>query len=222
MPPLPAAPGAARVRFTGFDTTSGSTGGCRIFVSNGIEEGFTLSDVEAIAAAFLTNTSAGPLWNLGPMMSTAWEWSSCVVEDLTSSSAPSIEETGSVPGRYAQPALPPQCTVALSWTIARRYRGGKPRTYIPSIPTSAVAGEGTAKLTSAYMTIAETAADSFQTVIGEISGLSAPVFGVNVSYYDGGALRISPVIDPIIGIAVHGRLDSQRRRSGKESAFPVG
>lgn len=222
MAPLPPAPGVARIRFSGFDTTSGSTGGCRVFVTNGSDGGYSDADVATIAVAMLA-PSTGVLTNsLVPMQSTAWEWSTVIVEDLTSDTAPSFEQSGAIHGTYAQPALPPQCAVALSWQIARRYRGGKPRTYIPSIPTSAVDGEGTARLSSAYMTIAETAAAAFITELLGVAGLTHDIQLCNVSYFTALSPRISPVVDVVQSSVVHGRLDSQRRRSGKESAFPVG
>jgi hypothetical protein len=34
-------------------------------------------------------------------------------------------------------------------------------------------------------------------------------------------LRTVPVFFPYLGVKIHERLDSQRRRSGKESSFPV-
>lgn len=222
MAPLPPAPGVARIRFSGFNTASGSTGGCRVFVTNGEDGGYSDSDVATIAIAMLA-PSVGVLTNsLVTMQSTAWTWSTCIVEDLTSDTAPSYEASGAISGTYSEPALPPQCAVALSWQISRRYRGGKPRTYIPAIPTTAVGGDGSAALTSAYMTIAETAGDNFLTFLNAVSGLTHAIHLCNVSYFSGLAPRISPQVDVTQSIVVHGRLDSQRRRSGKESAFPVG
>lgn len=222
MAPLPPSPGTARIRFSGFNTTSGSTGGCRVFVTNGEDGGYSDSDVATIAVAMLAPSTGVLVNSLVTMQSTAWRWSTCIVEDLTSDTAPSFEQSGAINGTYTEPALPPQCAVALSWQISRRYRGGKPRTYIPAIPTAAVGGDGSAALTSAYMTIAEDAGATFLANINGIAGLTHDIQLCNVSYFSGLAPRISPQVDVTQSVVVHGRLDSQRRRSGKESAFPVG
>jgi hypothetical protein len=42
-----------------------------------------------------------------------------------------------------------------------------------------------------------------------------------ISYHTGHAVRPTPLFREYINVAVHERIDSQRRRSGRESAFGV-
>lgn len=108
-----------------------------------------------------------------------------------------------------------QVAVCLSWEISAYYRGGKPRTYLPGIPQGALANE-------AY--IATDNAAAFQTAgadfISDINAVdSSPFESIALgtfSFASGNEWRVTPLFRAYEGCSCHTRLDTQRRRLGKE------
>lgn len=122
--------------------------------------------------------------------------------------------------------LPASTCVVVNDQIARRYRGGKPRSYLPF-------GTVTDLLTQQSWTSAFTAAvlaawNAFVVgVNGGTLGAGHFVVPVNVSFYQGFTAvlnpitgrtkdvpkyRATPVVDNVTGVTVLARLGSQRRR----------
>lgn len=119
-------------------------------------------------------------------------------------------------------AYPPQCAVCITWKGAIGWRGGRPRTYLPGVPSSATAGSvGSAALSSSFTAPLATAAQNF---ISDVNALTIAGNSVTlglISYYSKGAFRIPPIFIPFQTAVVHDRLDSQRRRSGKERTYSI-
>jgi len=118
------------------------------------------------------------------------------------------------------------CLVA-SYLISRRYRGGKPRNYFPWGSSSSLAsrqawaGDFTTSCASAINA-------SVAAVVGNTYGGMTITNHVNVSYYAGSRvvispttgraknvsiLRASPLVNPITGVAILASPGSQRRRN---------
>jgi hypothetical protein len=111
--------------------------------------------------------------------------------------------------------------------IARRYRGGKPRTYLAGV----LAGDliSAQDLDPANVAIFQSDWDDFQAAaVAETSGLITIDDLVNVSYYQGftvvvsgttgrarnvPTLRVTPVVDPVVSSTINPRIASQRRRN---------
>jgi hypothetical protein len=120
--------------------------------------------------------------------------------------------------------LPPNVAVCTGWTIAAHYRGGHPRTYWPGVPTSFITAAGDPTLTTAAIT-------NYQTTVGgalttfNTQLLALPFAGVLGSIATRrttagvGACLTPPLFYSYEGCVVHARLDSQRRRLGKESQY---
>lgn len=148
------------------------------------------------------------------------------VEDLTSATSAIGSWSGSHSGTTATPALPASVAALVNMKVARRYRGGKPRSYWPA---GASGNVGTAQTwSSGFQTAWNTDYNAF------IAGiLAAPWSGatlpsvVNVSYYKGftpfetpsgrykniPTLRAGgPVVDPILSFTLNSKFGSQRRR----------
>lgn len=110
---------------------------------------------------------------------------------------------------------PMNVAMCVGWTIGRHYRGGHPRTYFagtsPSDQTNATTWQ--ASTVSRWLA----AAQGFITAVAAIStGVPAPLSLVCVHYRKSGALLATPLVDPIVGATVDSRIDSQRRRLGKD------
>lgn len=117
--------------------------------------------------------------------------------------------------------IAPSTCITLSWRAGAYWRGGKPRTYLPGPTTSQLTNIGSASLLSATTAALATAANSF---IADVAALNdgGKVFALGfVSYYSKGVFRPFPLFFPFTAAVVHDRLDSQRRRSGKERFYGV-
>jgi hypothetical protein len=150
-----------------------------------------------------------------------------IVTDLTTASSPVGEFTGPDVGTRAGTALPAGAALVMDWTIARRYRGGKPRSYLPF----GVAGDLADRQTWAAGFLSSVAGGlaAWRTaVLGRtVSGVSID-HQVNVSYYQGFTpvrnpitgryrnvpnIRGVPVVDNITAGGANSRVGSQRRRN---------
>jgi len=107
-----------------------------------------------------------------------------------------------------------QVAVTLSWTITDRYRGGHPRTYLPGINASMTANGRL--LTTAGKTAYLNAAAGFLTNMNAITAGGSSWKMCCVRYFSQHQLLANPLVRLIGGQSVHGRIDTQRRRLGKE------
>lgn len=147
---------------------------------------------------------------------------SVTCRDNAGTTASATSSGAAVPGTAGATAFPPQVTIALSWKIAESYRGGKPRWYLPGIPQSASFPAGTPKVEPVYATTLEAQAVTWMGAFNAlVPHVGATVKLGTVSYYTGHTVRPTPQFREFIDVKVHERLDSQRRRSGRESAYPV-
>jgi hypothetical protein len=106
------------------------------------------------------------------------------------------------------------CTV-VSWLTGVYWRGGKPRTYLPGLPTGDLNANLMTILT-VWRTATITAANSFRTDINALTSgtITGSVLGF-ISFFTNNALRTPPIFYPFTGATVHPRAGSQRRRDGR-------
>lgn len=222
MPALPAVPNTLRIALR-FSTTGILEAGVRFYYtySGGPPTVGNLNTMSTdISAAFGTD--------LAGLMSNDYHLIGVEITDLSSSTSAQGSWSGSVAG--ANSGHPPDIAVALlqNFTIARRFRGGKPRTYWPF----GVAGNlnsDDVTWTSAFLGTAATAWAAFNTALLALSGVGCTLTAhVNVSYYHGFASVQNPVTkrwaniptpvsgpvtpDTITGNAFRAEVSQQRRR----------
>lgn len=144
-----------------------------------------------------------------------------VVTDLTSTTSGQGRWNGSKAGDYSGQPYPAQVAVVISWRQAFRYRGGHPRTYLPGIPLAAGADNRT--LSPTYVAAYLSDGAGFLTAVNGLTiGGTSTELGM-VTYYSKPLfptpphLRTNPIFYPFTAAAVHGRLDTQRRRLGREA-----
>lgn len=148
------------------------------------------------------------------------------VTDLSSSTAAEGSATAGHPGSNASTELPASLATLLNFQVARRYRGGKPRLYLPA--------GGNVDLLNGQQWVSSWPPTVLAAWSAFISTLSSPGPGgatitgpVNVSYYEGfkpfetpsgrykniAQLRPGgPLVEPITGVTVNQRVATQRRR----------
>jgi hypothetical protein len=216
--PLPASP-CIRVRLE-YTNADGSLAGSRFNLSySGAAptSGNCVTLAEDIATA----------WNsdLAEIVSGNWTLTEVDVLDIASDSGLFGTVSVSHEGSYSGAAIPSQVANNVEFDIGRRYRGGKPRMFIP--PPSVGAQEDSAHWTSTFITLSNTQVTAFFTAVAALSVGSTGTLGhVNLSYYQGfknvtnssGRTRAAPtyrplaLLDPVTGYATKGVLGSQRRR----------
>jgi hypothetical protein len=151
-----------------------------------------------------------------------------IIEDLGSVSGNTGTATVSHAGTEGLVDVPASSCVLLNYTVSRRYRGGKPRVYLPCL--------GGSDLTNAqtwggglFATIAADF-DIWLVAIGAAfpSGMGF-VGHVSVSYYDGFTVfitpggrarniskaRVTPLVDLVTSTRANPRVSTQRRRNGR-------
>jgi len=130
--------------------------------------------------------------------------------------ATSQEKIVALAGTHAGVTLADNVASCLSWKIAAAYRGGKPRTYLPGVETGDLLNP--AHLSVANVTARITAGTNFLTAVNadHIGGAAlAEVLGT-VSFFTANAPRAVGIFRPYVGVTVHNRLDTMRRRLGRE------
>jgi hypothetical protein len=150
-----------------------------------------------------------------------------IVTDLSSTSGALGLHASSVAGGKTPGGLDNGTAVVADYAIARRYRGGKPRSYFPwgvgSDLTSRTAWD------PAFVSACQSALGTyFGSVVGSTSGSTTITDHISISYYEGFTVvtspttgrarnkptrRTTPVVDAVLGLTVSGRPGSQRRRN---------
>jgi hypothetical protein len=150
------------------------------------------------------------------------------VTDLTSPTSGQGEYPSNIAGTRSGSILPNAVALLMNGQIARRYRGGKPRQYLPAGVASDIAtgGAWAAEFTTA-------AATDYPAFISECEGIVVGATtldeSVNVSYYEGFVSSQNPVtlrwrtipkvrpggaqVDQITSWIPNGKPASQRRRN---------
>lgn len=208
MPPLPNAPASMKVKIAGNTSSKPLAHIMHLEYTGGSP---VATDCIAIATAFRSAWVTNIIPLIGPSVTyNLWE-----VTDLATSTGAVGSVTTPAVGTHTQSVVPPtSLCLTLSWKIARHYRGGHPRTYLPYANGSDLLN-GT-QVATAYQTLATTNAGAFLIAVNAITSGAISVVLAAVSYYTGHALRPAGVPSPIQTVVIHPRVDSQRRRLGKE------
>lgn len=221
MPPLPDVAEVIRLEH-GFSSTSGDLDiHTRIYFQYA---GGAPND--AACATFLTNVLANFTPHIPALYNPDFTLTSLSVTDLSSPTGGFAELPTSVAGTRSGGAPPVNICALMNYTIARRYRGGKPRSYWP---WGAAADLSTPReWSSTFVTACDGGYSAYQgAVLGLALGSASLVAQVNVSYYQGftnvpygtptkyrrvPTLRPTPVVDDIGGFALNPIPGSQRKR----------
>jgi hypothetical protein len=122
--------------------------------------------------------------------------------------------TADEPGGVDGGGLPANCALVLSGKLEEHYRGGKPRIYMPGVPSSALADNNL--YTGTYTGDAETAYAGFNAEVNLISEGGASSVSQGVWHKVRDKVELDPwTFSPLIGTGVQKRVCSQRRRTGR-------
>lgn len=169
--------------------------------------------------------------DLASIIDENWALTEVDVLDIATDSGNSGHWTGSNSGSDSGTGLPAQCATNVEFDIGRRYRGGKPRIFLPPGTTSQTLDAG--HWETAYITNVNTQVAAFFTALAALSvGALGAIAHVNLSYYSGftnvtnssGRERAVPTyrdtakVDAITGYSCKGLIGSQRRRRNATTA----
>lgn len=177
-----------------------------------------------VNGAIAVANAAAAAWNtnLAPLLPTNVQLVTTEVTDLSSrNNIPQSPGTAHSGGDIAAGNdLGNQAAMVISLYPQQRYRGGHPRMYLPAPGDAHVQSGHTFNPT--WLGTAKTSAQAWYTAMNAITAGGSTYSLVCVSYYthDANHLPIyKPVPDvwPILGTTIHSRLDTQRRRLGKET-----
>lgn len=152
----------------------------------------------------------------GAEMSVDNEVTSFEAIDLSSDTGATASTTDDTFGVRSGDFMPASVALVVSAEIARRYRGGHPRYYLPWGTAGTMATGSTQFWDTSFLADCETKFNAMaEAVTGHLIG-STEFHGLcNVSYVSGGARRVTPVVDTISSYIARDRISSQRRRLGK-------
>src|SRR5262245_23053982 len=161
------------------------------------------------------SVQAGNAWNasFAGLVNTSAALTEVICQDLASDMGQQGNAVVNHVGTRAGALIPVNVACVLSWHIARRYRGGHPRSYAP-FGVGADVSAGHLWNTGAQQAF-QSGANAFLTAMNAITIGGSSYFLINVSYHTAHALRPVPTRDPILSVSVDDRIDTQRRRLGK-------
>lgn len=152
--------------------------------------------------------------NVIPLQSGAVTLTDVQCVDLSSDTGEEATATGSNVGTQSGTAMTANACVCWSWKIARRYRGGHPRTYIAGLSTTQVSNANT--IIGTAVTAHAAAAAALRSAINSMAFAGSTPRLVVVHYRRDKVQLGTPLVSEITGVSVDTRVDSQRRRLGRD------
>lgn len=172
-------------------------------------------------ATFATGVRTAWTTNIAPLCHNYTQLNQVEVTDLTTRTSNQGNDTTSVSGSGGAAISPNSLAACLTLKVVNRYRGGHPRIYLPGVPQANLAGDGATWSTgkaSAYTA----GGRAFRLAINALTAGSNTWSMCAVGYYVkvGGVetYRNPPIIYTITDVLCHNRVDTMRRRLGKETS----
>ena len=134
--------------------------------------------------------------------------------DLTSPAGPYGSANVALAGTLVGGGLANSAALCISWKVNYRWRGGHPRSYLPP-PTSAETSNGNL-WSVGFQSTAQTQARNFLTAMNATSSAGTTFKLCLVKYIEAGVILPVPKVLLFADALVHNRIDTQRRRLGKE------
>ena len=217
-PPLPASP-CVRVHL-GYGEGTPLRAGSRFYLSY---SGSAPSGADCTTLA----SDVADAWaaHIAPFVSNEQALLLVDVIDIATDHGLSGQWTGEHDGALTGTAVPDQCVTNVEFGIGRRYRGGKPRMFIPGPTTAQQLSK--ASWTAAHVAAASSGTAAFFAALEALSvGSMGTLNHVSLSYYQGftnhantsgreravPTYRTSALVDNVTGYFAKGVMGSQRRR----------
>ncbi len=221
--PLPAVLDVIRIALVA--TLDSDTACVNRFYMDRVVAGTAPANLNTMCAGIATDWGT----DMKALFGTPYTLTSVQAEDLSSSTSPVGISAASIVGTRSGTRISASSCAIVQCKIGRRYRGGHPRVYLAAGTTSDLTTEQ--QWSAAFQTAVVNGWTAFMThVQGRVNtayGLSGTVPQCNVSYYQGfhnvtypsgrtyprPTLRVTPVVDDVIGYSINAHVGSQRRRN---------
>ncbi|MGA8213019.1 MAG: hypothetical protein WB799_05465 [Candidatus Sulfotelmatobacter sp.] len=224
MPAMPDVPNVLKLRVL-FDLNGKTTQGVRLFFAwSGTAP--TVGACASIAAKLFSElTTAG----IAAAMTTTYAMKVIECYDLTTATAGEGEHNGTVTGTRAGNPLQVDAAFVTSYEIARRYRGGHPRSYWPFGTSADLTGPQAFKSASvtAFLAVVNTALAGFvgftasgctvgaHSSVSYYAGFTAIENPITHRYRNVPKLRLTPVVGQVNSVIGRNYVGSFRRRRFK-------
>lgn len=170
----------------------------------------TVADLQTVA----TSVNSAFNTNYASLMPVGVSVTGIDLADLTNPAAAAASVSTTVTGTRAGTIMPASTCIVVSWIINVRYRGGHPRSYYPF--GVAADTQSVRAWTTAFVTSVNNASTAYRTALNAISVSGTTYKMAVVSYVHNNAPRPTPVPFTVQSNVTHARIDTQRRRLGKE------
>lgn len=208
--PLPAVPGVVKSQFKWTVGTNPAVYSHVFWLYDGLAP--TGPQLDTFATAIKTAYDT----NLKTMFRANVPLTAVITEDLSTTLTPHGQWLGSVAGTRASGDIPAEVCALLNLRISRRYRGGKPRLYLPA--GNSVDAATAMTWSGSFVTAMNAAWTAFHTgVIGLLVGSGHVLDQVSISYFNAGGMRSVPFIDGVLSWSTNPLYSSQRRRMARSS-----
>jgi hypothetical protein len=208
MPQLPDAIGCLKVLIKGTNNGNPWLNSLHYMGVTGVPDNAALTTLAATVASAWTA-------HIAPIMATTVQRTEVQVIDIGRRDGATGYDTTSAPGTATgNTPLPVNVAICVSESVQYRWRGGHPRFYLPA--PFATSTEGGDSLTVAAQTSANQAVDAFFDALNGATVPAGPPKLACVRFYDNHAMLTTPIVLEVRSFRVKKRLDSQRRRLGKE------
>lgn len=149
-----------------------------------------------------------------PLMGTDCSVLLATAIDLSSTSGASGQTSNTTAGVRTGGRVPSSSAVVVSKSIARRYRGGHPRSYIQAGTFTDL--DDSAHWSTGLTVAVDGAYDAVRVAVtGQVSGGCTLGNEVTVSYFTALAPRAVPLVEPVTGHTTRTHIGTQRRRLGR-------
>lgn len=206
--PTNATVGMTRVRYVGDIDGIGAGVGFALFVT-GSPAGTDLADLATdMYGAFETN--------LLPICGAHFTLHQCLLKYWDGANVIDAGVAAIFPGGVSGDQLSAQACCVISWLGGGSYRGGHPRTYIPSMVQANLIDA--AHFTDAYLNDVTDAGNAFITDVNGITagGITGVALGV-IHEFSGGSPLSPSTFNQYTGARVQPRVCTQRHRLGRET-----
>jgi|SRR5580704_9795255 hypothetical protein len=205
MPALPPVPGVVRVELLW--TQNG------VPAANVLHAAYTGGPPTAGDCTTIAGTINGAFWTdtLKAFYSNFTVLVGTRVTDIATDTGASGEFADGSSGTIDEEGVGAQMCIMVNYGIARRYRGGHPRTYYPGLSNTYL--ESPQAWSPAGVAGLSAAAGDLQAALGSASSGSTNLTEqVCVSYATANAPRVDPLVETITDYVVNGAIKTQRRR----------
>ena len=207
MPALPPVPQVLRVRIAGVYGTSTWMNILHLKYSGNAP---LVGDLNSVCQQVLAAWSANIASMCNPAVSTTF----ADATDLTSSTSAQGIFDEVINGSRSGAAFPSNVAAVVSWHVASRWRGGHGRMYLPAGSVTDVFQNH--EWLNTTLTEWRPKVQAFSNALNGINIAGSGFTHGIVRYHGTGVVPGTPLFFPVLTTAIHARVDSQRRRLGKE------